>query len=82
VIEKRVTGNEHGDPVVTLTVTGSHDVSRLLWIFGGGPPPVEWYDLARKIRRSLPTVVLSPRRACESCPRVSPSPTPEEPAGL
>src|SRR5690348_5314843 len=33
--ESRAYDNEHGDPVVVLVVTGTHDVSRLVNLFNG-----------------------------------------------
>jgi hypothetical protein len=34
--ETRAYDNEHGDPVVVLVVTGTHDVSRIVHLLGRG----------------------------------------------
>lgn len=51
--ETRAYDNEHGDPVVVLVATGTHDVSRLVQLFSSGN--CEQVDLAdtmlREIRR-------------------------------
>lgn len=41
------------DPVVVLVVTGTHDVSRLVWLFNGGTPVIEQYELGKRINRQL-----------------------------
>lgn len=39
--ETRAYDNEHGDPVVVMVVTGTHDVSRLINLLSGASPNVE-----------------------------------------
>lgn len=41
------------DPVVVLVVTGTHDVSRLVWLLNGGVPVMEQYELGKRINRQL-----------------------------
>lgn len=36
--ESRAYDNEHGDPVVVLVTTGTHDVSRLVNLLASGKP--------------------------------------------
>lgn len=51
--ESRAYDNEHGDPVVVLVATGTHDVSRLVQLFNSGN--CEQVDLAdtmlKQVRR-------------------------------
>lgn len=53
--ETRAYDNEHGDPVVVLVVTGTHDVSRLVNLFKSGMNLVEHMsvgdDMLRQVRR-------------------------------
>lgn len=49
--ETRTFDNEHGDPVVVLVATGTHDVSRLTYTLSRGT--VEQIGLADRITRSL-----------------------------
>ncbi len=54
MIVKRVTTTKGNDPMVTIKIIGTHDISRLLWILvRQGSPPVEWADLGHRIDRSL-----------------------------
>lgn len=49
MIESRAYDNEHGDPVVVLVVTGTHDVSRLVNLFMGGANLCEHMAAADRI---------------------------------
>lgn len=49
--ESRTYDNEHGDPVVVLVVTGTHDVSRLVNTLNGSVPVLEQMDIGRQIMR-------------------------------
>lgn len=40
-VEHRAYDNEHGDPVMVLVATGTHDVSRLLNLMSGASPNTE-----------------------------------------
>jgi hypothetical protein len=48
--EMRTYDNEHGDPVVVLVTTGTHDVSRLVNLFNGACPGVEQLQLGDRIK--------------------------------
>lgn len=37
------------DPVVVLVVSGTHDVSRLLYLLNGGQPVIEQLEVGRKL---------------------------------
>lgn len=49
--EARTYDNEHGDPVVVLVVTGTHDVSRIVHVLAAGN--CEQGDLGRSIATRL-----------------------------
>jgi hypothetical protein len=49
--ETRAYDNEHGDPVVVLVATGTHDVSRLVQMLAHGN--CEQFDLSQKVIRQL-----------------------------
>jgi hypothetical protein len=51
--ESRTYDNEHGDPVVVLVVTGTHDVSRLVNTLNGSVPVLEQMDIGRQIMRQV-----------------------------
>jgi hypothetical protein len=51
--ESRAYDNEHGDPVVVLVVTGTHDVSRLVHVMAGGPAVVEQLVASEMIQRQV-----------------------------
>lgn|GEM_PF-4672762 len=51
--ESRAYDNHHGDPVVVLVVTGTHDVSRLVGLLQRGTPVVEQLALAERITRQV-----------------------------
>ena len=51
--ESRTYDNAHGDPVVVLVVTGTHDVSRLVNHLTGSSPNCEQLDLGRRILRQV-----------------------------
>lgn len=40
-VEHRAYDNEHGDPVVVIVATGTHDVSRLVNLLDGASPNCE-----------------------------------------
>lgn len=48
--KRRVTSNRHGEPVLTITVTGHHDLYRLARLLQHGQ--VDLAELGRKIRDS------------------------------
>ena len=45
--------NEHGDPVVVLVATGTHDVSRLVNLLTGATPNTEQLGLGHQIKRQV-----------------------------
>lgn len=49
--DKRVTFNEHGEPVVTLTITGWHDAFRFAWAISH--LQCDFADVGRRIAGSL-----------------------------
>ncbi len=49
--ETRAYDNRHGDPVVVMVVTGSHDVSRLMYMLACGN--CEEVGLAQFLRRQV-----------------------------
>jgi hypothetical protein len=51
--EMRAYDNEHGDPVVVLVATGTHDVSRLVNLFNGASPNSEQMSLGDQIKRKV-----------------------------
>jgi hypothetical protein len=51
--ESRAYDNEHGDPVVVIVVTGTHDVSRLVNMTNGGGSNCEQRDLGQAIVRQV-----------------------------
>lgn len=52
--ESRAYDNEHGDPVVVLVVTGTHDVSRLVNLLAGNRMALcEHMDLSGRILRQV-----------------------------
>lgn len=55
MITTAYTTNTHGDPVVTLTVEGTHDLSRLVNLLRGAPVTIEYMavgdQLVKKLRR-------------------------------
>jgi hypothetical protein len=51
--ESRAYDNEHGDPVVVLVVTGTHDVSRLANLLNGGSPNSEQVGVGRTLLRQV-----------------------------
>jgi hypothetical protein len=51
--EMRAYDNEHGDPVVVLVTTGTHDVSRLVNLFNGASPNSEQMGLGDRIKRNV-----------------------------
>jgi hypothetical protein len=51
--EMRSYDNAHGDPVVVLVTTGTHDVSRLVNLFVGASPNVEQMELGNLIRKRV-----------------------------
>ncbi|QJY46681.1 hypothetical protein [Pseudonocardia broussonetiae] len=52
-VETRAYDNEHGDPVVVLVATGTHDVSRLVNLLSGGSPNSEQRRLGATIVRQV-----------------------------
>jgi hypothetical protein len=53
VYESRAYDNPHGDPVVVLVVTGTHDVSRLVNMTTGFVPTIEQSEAGQKILRQV-----------------------------
>jgi hypothetical protein len=52
--ESRAYDNEHGNPVVILVATGTHDVSRLVNLLAGSRMALcEHHDLSGRIRRQV-----------------------------
>jgi hypothetical protein len=52
--ESRAYDNEHGDPVLVLVTTGTHDVSRLVNLLAGNRVPVtEHLTLAERLWRQV-----------------------------
>ncbi|MET8006286.1 hypothetical protein [Nonomuraea glycinis] len=51
--ETRAYDNEHGDPVVVLVATGTHDVSRLANLLNGSTPNSEQRRLADHVTRQV-----------------------------
>lgn len=51
--ETRAYDNEHGDPVVVLVVTGTHDVSRLVHLLVGASPNCEHLRLGQIVLRQV-----------------------------
>lgn len=51
--ESRAYNNEHGEPVVVLVVTGTHDVSRFTNWMNGRVPVIEIYEAGEKLLRQL-----------------------------
>src|SRR4051812_38915393 len=52
--ESRAYDNEHGNPVVVLVATGTHDVSRLVNLLAGSRMALcEHQDLSGRIRRQV-----------------------------
>jgi len=51
--ETRAYDNEHGDPVVVLVATGTHDVSRLVNLLNGAGPNSEQCGLGRTVLRQV-----------------------------
>jgi hypothetical protein len=52
--ESRAYDNEHGDPVVVLVVTGTHDVSRLMNLLAGNRMALcEHLGLAQRMLRQV-----------------------------
>jgi hypothetical protein len=51
--ETRAYDDEHGDPVVVLVATGTHDVSRLVNLLNGASPNCEQIGLAAAVLRQL-----------------------------
>ena len=51
--EMRTYDNAHGDPVVVLVATGTHDVSRLVHLFVGASPNCEQLRLGELIRKGV-----------------------------
>ncbi|MGA4995842.1 hypothetical protein [Nonomuraea bangladeshensis] len=51
--ETRAYDNEHGDPVVVIVATGTHDVSRLVGLLDGSSPNSEQRDLADQVTRQV-----------------------------
>jgi hypothetical protein len=51
--ETRTYDNEHGDPVVVLVTTGTHDVSRLVQLFSGHLALCEQLGVAERILRQV-----------------------------
>lgn len=51
-VEHRAYDNEHGDPVVVLVATGTHDVSRLLNLLNGASPNCEQRAVGRAVTAS------------------------------
>lgn len=49
--ETRAYDNEHGDPVVVIVVTGTHDVSRIVHLLSRGP--CEHISLSQKLLRQV-----------------------------
>jgi hypothetical protein len=49
--ETRAYDNEHGDPVIVLVATGTHDVSRLMLLLSNGN--CEQVDLAYHVLRQV-----------------------------
>ncbi len=47
--ESRAYDNAHGDPVVVLVATGTHDVSRLVNLLNGGSPNCEQRGLGHRV---------------------------------
>ena len=60
MIEKRLTRNGHGDPVLTIRVTGSTDVERLTWVLSRSQ--VDFSRLAARIKRSHRRIFGRPMR--------------------
>lgn len=51
--QSRAYDNEHGDPVVALVATGTHDVSRLVNLLNGATPNSEQRELAATVLRQV-----------------------------
>jgi len=51
--ETRAYDNKHGDPVVVLVATGTHDVSRLVNLLAGASPTCEQISLGRTVLRQV-----------------------------
>ncbi|MEU4513245.1 hypothetical protein AB0G05_27425 [Nonomuraea wenchangensis] len=51
--ETRAYDNEHGDPVVVIVATGTHDVSRLVGLLDGSSPNSEQRRLAEQVTRQV-----------------------------
>jgi hypothetical protein len=55
MMKKRLTRNEHGDPVLTITVTGTSDVYRIGWYLQRAA--VDHASLGRRIHRSMKRLI-------------------------
>jgi hypothetical protein len=51
--ETRAYDNHHGDPVVVIVATGTHDVSRLANLFAGASPNCEHLTIGKTILRQV-----------------------------
>ncbi|WP_052407827.1 hypothetical protein [Allokutzneria albata] len=51
--ETRAYDDEHGDPVVVVVVSGTHDVSRFVNALNGSSPTVEQVSAGRKLLRQV-----------------------------
>ena len=51
--ETRAYDNEHGDPVVVLVATGTHDVSRLVHLLTGASPNCEHLRLGKAVLQQV-----------------------------
>lgn len=51
--ESRAYDNQHGDPVVVMVVTGTHDVSRLINLFAGASPNCEHLKVGQTVLRQV-----------------------------
>lgn len=51
--ESRTYDNQHGDPIVVMVVTGTHDVSRVTNLFNGASPLTEHLIWGQALRRQL-----------------------------
>ena len=51
--ETRAYDNSHGDPVVVLVASGTHDVSRLVHLLAGASPNCEQIGLGQQVLRQV-----------------------------
>lgn len=52
-VETRAYDNDHGDPIVVLVATGTHDVSRLVHLLAGATPNTEQRRLGQQVLRQV-----------------------------